>query len=364
MMPCTKHFESEFHQMEKWVKIIGIPFFTLFSILLISPFPFNISGIHLLYHVVFSLLGVAGIWVSIRFIILIFQRRCGNLNFTVRFILQLILSSIVAALIIWILDRVGIRFMHAHFELCKDDQDFDEKNLYLSTILYAFLINTIYECFYLFVRLSQTAIENEQYKKESAEAKYQNLTSRLNPHFLFNSLNTLTTIVEEDPKKAVNFIRELSVVYRYVLSGQKLTWADLNAELKFTQSYILLLKMRFEEDLQITLDVCSEFLNYHILPMTVQLLIENAVKHNEISKSHPLEIKVFCENGNLVVTNRKQKRNIMPATTKVGLHNISERYRFLVNREVIIEDLENTFTVKIPLIKTIGQEHEHIEDYE
>ena len=158
------------------------------------------------------------------------------------------------------------------------------------------------------LRLSEKALETERYKKESIEAQYQNLTSRLNPHFLFNSLNTLTTVVEEDPKKAVNYIRELSVVYRYVLNSQKLTWADLAAEMSFTQSYILLMKMRFEDNLRINLDICEEYLNYHILAMTVQLLIENAVKHNEISSSHPLEIKICCRDEKLIVSNNKQKR--------------------------------------------------------
>jgi LytS/YehU family sensor histidine kinase len=262
-----------------------------------------------------------------------------------------------------VLDHFGTQYFHKQMQLCYDEEDFDVKNLYLVTIIFAFLINTIYEGFYLFSKLSETAIESERYKKESAEAQYQNLTSRLNPHFLFNSLNTLTTIVEEDPKKAVNYIRELSNVYRYVLNGQKLTWADLAAELKFTQSYILLLKMRFEDNLRITLDVCSDHLNYHILPMTVQLLIENAVKHNEISDSHPLDIKIFCHDEKIVVTNNKQKRNIMPSTTRVGLHNITERYRILVNKEVIIEDRKDSFTVSIPLVKTIEKDSEHIEDF-
>jgi LytS/YehU family sensor histidine kinase len=236
----------------------------------------------------------------------------------------------------------------------KDDlymRDFDIKNLLFISVLFTFLINTIYESFYLFQRLSESALEIEHFKKENIEAQYQNLTSRLNPHFLFNSLNTLTTIVEEDSKKAVEYIKELSIVYRYVLNTQKTNWTDLPSELQFTNSYINLLKMRFEDNLSIIMDICEKHKTYYILPMTVQLLIENAVKHNEISKSHPLEIKVFCHNEFLIVTNNKQKRNIIPSSTKVGLHNISERYRFLVNKSVIIEDAETTFTVKIPLIK-------------
>jgi LytS/YehU family sensor histidine kinase len=257
-----------------------------------------------------------------------------------------------------------MKYFHLMLEECDGcgNDIMELKNLLLTVIILTFLINTIYEGFYLFNRLSETALETERYKKESIEAQYQNLTSRLNPHFLFNSLNTLTTVVEEDPKKAVNYIQELSVVYRYVLNSQKAQWSDLTAEIKFTQSYISLLKMRFEDNLIISLDICKEHQNYHILPMTIQLLMENAVKHNEISNTHPLEIKIFCEEDKLIVTNNKQKRNIMPSTTKVGLHNITERYKFLVNKEVVIEDKEESFTVKIPLVKTLDKDIEHITD--
>lgn len=363
MLFCDRHFEKEFMKIERWGKYIGIPFFTVFSTLFLMPYPFIIERNHFLFHLIFSFVGVVAIWYSIRFIILTFRRHCDKLDFTIRLILQLFVTTVVTVFIIWILDYIGTKYFMDLSCPCDDSRNFDLKNLYLSTIVLAFLINTMYESFYLVLRLSEKAVETERYKKESIEAQYQNLTSRLNPHFLFNSLNTLTTIVEEDPRKAVNYIKELSTVYRYVLNSQKLTWADLTAEMKFTQSYILLLKMRFEENLRISLDICEEYLNYHILAMTVQLLIENAVKHNEISSSRPLEIKVFCKDDRLIVTNNKQKRNIMPSTTKVGLHNISERYKFLVNKEVIIEDTEDSFTVKVPLLKHIEEDREHIEDY-
>ncbi len=365
MLFCDKHFEKEFLKIERWAQYVGIPLFTIISVLFLSPYPFCFDRVHLLFHVVFSFAGVVGIWYSVRFVIFFFRRHFPKLSFSLRLILQLIITSIFTILIIYMLDRVGYTYFAERMEeYCQDTNPFDFKNLYLTTIVFSFLINTIYESFYLLLKLSETAIESERYKKESAEAQYQNLTSRLNPHFLFNSLNTLTTVVEEDPKKAVNYIRELSVVYRYVLNSQKLTWADLTAELKFTQSYILLLKMRFEDNLKVEVDICDRYNHYHILAMTLQLLIENAVKHNEISNTHPLSIRIYCDEEQLVVTNNKKSRKIMPSTTKVGLHNISERYRMLVGKEVIIEDSGNSFTVKIPLIKNISEGWEHIEEYE
>jgi sensor histidine kinase YesM len=362
MLFCDKHFEKEFLKVEKWIKYIGIPFFTIMSTLFLLDSHEELTPFSLFFHTTISFLGVLGIWFSTRYITFFFRKRCGKMSFAIRLALQIFISCAVAIII-----TIGLEIFGKNiYDLCgisKDYGYFAYKNLLVTVILLTFLINTIYESFYLFHRLSETLVEAEVYKKESIEAQYQNLTSRLNPHFLFNSLNTLTTIVEEDPKKAVKYIQELSVVYRYVLNSQKMTWADLRAEMEFTQSYISLLKMRFEENLQIRLDVCEDHFNYHILAMTIQLLIENAVKHNEISNTHPLVIDIFCEEEMLIVANKKQKRNIIPSTTKVGLHNITERYRFLVDKEVIVDDIEHTFTVKIPLIKTISDNQEHIKEY-
>lgn len=350
MLFCDKHFRLEFLKVERWIKFIGIPFFTIMSTLFLSSYPFYLSLNHLIYHFIFSILGVISIWYCTRWISNFLRKHCNKLSFAYRLTLQIVLSCIMAVVITMILHKTAFLFFGDSPEFC-DSAVMELKNLILTVILMTFLINTIYEGFYLFLRLSETALETEHYKKESIEAQYQNLTSRLNPHFLFNSLNTLTTIVEEDSKKAVAYIQELSIVYRYVLNSQKSTWTDLPSELKFTNSYITLLKMRFEDNLRLSMDICEKHQAYYILPLTIQLLIENAVKHNEISSSHPLDLKIYCNDEYLVVTNNKQKRTIMPSSTKVGLNNISERYRFLVNKEVIIEDTEVTFTVKIPLVK-------------
>lgn len=355
MLFCEKHFEFEFLKVERWIKFIGIPIFTIIAALFLTPYPFKFFGIQFFYHIIISLVGVIASWVSIRAIGNFFRKHCRKIAFGLRLAMQVLISCIISISITLCLYYAGIFYFTLRPEYC-DIGLLDLKNLILTVLLLTFLINTIYEGFYLFLRLSETALETERYKKESIEAQYQNLTSRLNPHFLFNSLNTLTTIVEEDTPKAVAYIQELSVVYRYVLNSQKSTWVDLPSELKFTQSYITLLKMRFEEDLKVEMDICEKHTNYFILPLTVQLLIENAVKHNEISNSLPLVVRIFCNEEQLVVSNNKQKRNIMPSTTKVGLHNISERYKFLVDKEVIIEDTPSSFVVRIPLVKRVDTE--------
>ncbi|MBN1144518.1 MAG: histidine kinase [Bacteroidales bacterium] len=364
MMPLFEtQVKSEFMKLERGVKFIAIPILTILTVVLLTPWSFDIKGSHIAIHALLSFLGVAGGWLLISLIIHLFRKWFLNVRFWFRLTLQLIVSTLMTILITRVLYSLGSLWFIHYADFCKDFDIVEEaKDLYITTVLFALLINIIYESFYLYLKLSEKAIETERYKKESIEAQYQNLTSRLNPHFLFNSLNTLTTIVEEDPPKAVGYIRELSTVYRYVLNSQKATWVQLDAEMIFAQSYVTLLKMRFEENFRVSIDICEKYHPYHVLAMTVQLLIENAVKHNEISNGNPLEVRIFCSNDRLIVTNKKQKRNILPSTTKVGLLNISERYKFLVNKEVIVEDGEDMFTVRVPLIRNIGDSIVHIDE--
>jgi sensor histidine kinase YesM len=360
MLFCDKHFRVEFLKVERLVKFIGIPLFTIMSVIFLTPFPLTVPHKHVVVHGIFAFIGVMGIWFSGRWTIFLFRKHFTKMNAVLRITIQIIVTSLFTVLICRFLSHFyPEKWLFSIDECPMMDEDYDLKNLYLISIIFNFLVNTIYESFYLFLRLSETLVETERFKKESIEAQYQNLTSRLNPHFLFNSLNTLTTLVEEDSKRAVKYIQELSIVYRYVLNSQKSIWTDLDSEMKFTHSYINLLKMRFEDNLKIEVGLCIEHLNYYILPLTIQLLIENAVKHNEISNSRPLEIKVFCKHDFLTVSNIKQIRTVAPSTTKEGLRNIADRYRYLVNKEVIIEDIDNSFTVKIPLIKMIDSKTEN-----
>jgi two-component system, LytTR family, sensor kinase len=352
MLFCEEHLEAEFLKAEKKIKFFAIPVFTVITTLFISVYPFVFDTIFF-YHLFCAFIGIVGIWFGIRQIIFLFRKHFPKRKETMRLIIQIIITGALAILVDFLFVKFNENYGYDKYVHC-DTDGFDIKNFFIASLLFAILINAIYEGFYLFLKVSHTLLESERYKKESIEAQYQNLTSRLNPHFLFNSLNTLTTIVEENPKKAVLYIQELSVVYRYVLNSQKATWVDIPSELKFTQSYIELLKMRFEESLVVNTDICADHSQYFILPLTMQLLIENAVKHNEISLSHPLKITVSCKGDYLVVANNKQKRQIMPSSTKVGLHNINERYKFLINQEVIVMDDDKTFTVSVPLVKSIN----------
>ena len=192
--------------------------------------------------------------------------------------------------------------------------------------------------------------EAEKYRKESAEFEYEMLRAQVNPHFLFNSLNTLSSLVYEDRDKAAEFIRKLSDVYRYVLDNRGKDLIELSREVEFTESYVYLLKLRFDEKLRVKMKIKDDLLKRKIAPLTLQLLIENAVKHNIVSSKRPLNINIEITDNYLRVENGLQKKQQKGRSTGMGLQNIKNRYLMLTDREVKVEEDGKTFKVEIPLI--------------
>lgn len=205
---------------------------------------------------------------------------------------------------------------------------------------------------YLVRRQQQVIIENQQLQAENIRNQYEVLKNQLNPHMLFNSLNTLRSLVREDQERAQEYIQELSRVLRYTLQGNESQFVSLHEEMEVASAYIFLLKMRFEENL--TFDICidREFENYYLPPMSVQVLMENAVKHNEISNRHPLTIRIatHAEDNTLTVSNPLQPKLTASAGTGIGLANLAKRYQLLLKRDIQITE-DTDFTVRIPLIR-------------
>lgn len=201
-------------------------------------------------------------------------------------------------------------------------------------------------------------VEAEQLKKQSIEARFDALRSQINPHFLFNSLNVLSSLVYRDPDTSARFIEQLSNVYRYLLYNQDQKLIPLREELEFINSYYYLLKMRFQENINIAHEIPETKKDYYIAPATLQLLIENAIKHNVVSKKNPLEIKIYIENGKpeinkIVVENNLQPKPVQETSSKLGLKNIKSRYTFLAGREGVEVITQPNFVVKVPLIKLL-----------
>lgn len=195
----------------------------------------------------------------------------------------------------------------------------------------------------------QAAIDAERAKQESVKAQYESLRSQVNPHFLFNSLNALTNLVYENQDKAAAFIKQLSEVYRYVLDTRDKELVPLADELKFLDAYLFLQKIRFGEKLRVAIQLEGQA--GQIPPLALQLLLENAIKHNVIAEESPLVIRLFAKPGYLCVTNNIQKRAILSGEgSGIGLENIRRRYAFLSDRPVVVDGANGQFTVMIPLI--------------
>jgi hypothetical protein len=199
------------------------------------------------------------------------------------------------------------------------------------------------------IQWKKSAVDAEVAKKESLAAQYESLKNQVNPHFLFNSLNTLTNLVYEDAEKAARFIKQLSEVYRYVLSSKEKELVPLTEELSFLKSYIFLQQIRFGEKLSVTVEIPHS--KGLIVPLALQLLIENAIKHNVIAEDQPLTIKICGTRNSIIVENNLQRKSVVAEESPgIGLENIKGRYAFLTNEKVKIEESEKAFKVEIPLL--------------
>ena len=185
-------------------------------------------------------------------------------------------------------------------------------------------------------------------QKENDIARYTALQNQLNPHFLFNSLNTLIAEIEYNPQNAISFTKNLSNVYRYVLQCQDKTLISLGEELEFMTAYLFLHEVRLGDCLRWNLQIPVEKMDYMLPPLTLQLLVENVIKHNSITMSKPMEIDVKEESDYLVVSNPIHPRK-SGETTNIGLKNLSNRCKLIQGKEIEITKLENQFIVKIPL---------------
>jgi len=197
----------------------------------------------------------------------------------------------------------------------------------------------------------QDALKREQmFREESLIFQNETLKSQVNPHFLFNSLNTVSSLIQSDPGKAEEFINNLSSVYRYILENGKKDKVLLQSELDFMARYFDLHRVRDEEKIVLSIDYTGAD-SYQILPVSLQILLENAIKHNTATRENPLKISVYFEGQYIVVKNNIQKKASQLKSTGIGLKNLSERVRLISGKSLIIEETNDFFIVKLPLLK-------------
>jgi sensor histidine kinase YesM len=211
-------------------------------------------------------------------------------------------------------------------------------------------IVSVFHIIFFYNRYQKNKIKEQKVIAGAASAKFDALKNQLDPHFLFNSLNVLTSLIEENPKNAQKFTTSLSKVYRYVLEQKNKDLITVDEELDFARTYMSLLKMRFEDS--IIFEIPDKALNPEskVVPLSLQLLLENAVKHNMVTSSKPLHIKIYESEGMLIVENNLQPKQIVKKSSGVGLENIKQRYNLLSNKKVSINQQANRFAVAIPML--------------
>lgn len=228
---------------------------------------------------------------------------------------------------------------------------------FMQSILIVMLIAGAYEAIYFYQLLMKSEKEKEGLLRANLQSQFDSLKGQVNPHFLFNSLNTLSSLIAKDPVRAESFVVELSSVYRYLLKSNEGELTTLKNELNFIHSFLHLLKTRFGNGLKEEIGVDEKFLNYQLPPLTLQMLVENAVKHNIIATVRPLKLCIYTtEDGMLVVKNNLQKKTQQVPSGKVGLANIISRYKLLNQPDVMVNETASEFIVSVPLIKTTAYE--------
>jgi len=263
---------------------------------------------------------------------------------------------LLAILTASIVGTIMITYSLLHIQIYLLNIDFGDSynRMVLGNMMKDFLLTIIIiftsQILYLSHKKQQMALENERLMAENAKSRYEALKNQVDPHFLFNTLNTLNTMIKVDPDKAQEYVQKMSSVFRYTLQHrEKIT---LEEELQFTRDYCLLMQIRYGDSLIFQFDVAREYYPYHIIPLSVQTLVENAIKHNVISKRQPLTVTISTgEDDTLCVSNLLQVKKEAEPGEGIGLANLTERYRLRFGREVEVMCNDAAFQVTIPLIK-------------
>ncbi|RKE97941.1 histidine kinase [Ichthyenterobacterium magnum] len=255
-----------------------------------------------------------------------------------------------------IITLIGLFILRANTEIIFNGKTFSEFVANETWGNYSFglwitlTIVTIFHVVYFVAKYQKNKLKEQKVIAGTASAKFDALKNQLDPHFLFNSLNVLTSLIEENPDNAQKFTTSLSKVYRYVLEQKNKDIITVDEELDFARTYMSLLKMRFEDSIIFEIPEKASNPESKVVPLSLQLLLENAVKHNMVTSSKPLHIKIYETSESLVVENNLQPKQIVKKSSGVGLENIKQRYQLLTNRKVKINQQAKSFAVAIPML--------------
>ncbi|WLD22609.1 histidine kinase [Flavobacterium dauae] len=265
------------------------------------------------------------------------------------FLIGALLVNILTVIIVFIIEIIG-NLIFSDFEMIKALKLSLRQVVFTSW--FSMTISTIVYIVLIIRKKDKQEVTQQKTIAVKATTSFETLKNQLDPHFLFNSLNVLSALIEENPKKAQEFTVALSKIYRYVLDQKDKNLISVEEELNFAKLYVSLLKMRFEEALIVNFQNIDLINDYKIVPLSLQLLLENAIKHNIISDKKPLQIDIFQQDNYVVVQNTLQKKQTLEQSSGIGLKNILQRYTLVTNKLVEIAQENNTYTVKLPFVSS------------
>lgn len=357
---------------DKWLRIIGI---SLLLVISISVNDYYEQPFHprMALKAAVTLVSITAVWEVMRACIFYFRRRLPRKNQAVRrLLLTFLAGSIASTLVIWLSSALHYLGTDGSLALNRINHEtasitINNKKIALNVYGFDFVLavtnfiffQAIYEIVFFIhdssvreKQLLQSEQEREKLRAASLQSQLDALKQQVNPHFLFNSLNVLDSLIEDDPRQARVFLEELSTVYRYLLRSNEHHLTDLAKELDFIQSYYHLLKTRLGDGLQLNVEIDEQYQYHKLPPLTLQLLVENAFKHNIVLPDQPLVIDITTDKeGYLQVRNNVQRKNVRVASNGVGLSNILNKYQILNQPAPTIKDDGRQFVVMLPLIK-------------
>lgn len=334
---------------DRWLILFGIPLVSfLVSALMFGNQMEDQILLNLTKCSMVSIVYTTIFWLTFRQTIIFFRRRFPRFEDSIK---RLVLQVSTVMILYVLIKKTVTVFLDKYLHPTTGLDEPPGFSMVLASLTITFLILAVYEGIYFYSQLQRSVLEKEQLERENLQSQLEGLKNQVNPHFLFNSLNTLTYIIPEDSDLAVRFVQKLSKVYRYILEIRDKKVIDLSEELEFLKSYIFLLKERFGDNLVVKIDIPQEKYTNKIVPLSLQILMENAIKHNIISSQKPLEIVLeMDDDGKLVVRNNLQRKNQVMNSTKVGLQNIKNRYGFFTDKTVDVQVTAESFVVMLPLL--------------
>ncbi len=294
-----------------------------------------------------ALIFATTMWLGVRWFILFIRQRLPEFKYTRRRIVYQVIFVVVYG-------AIAGNIVHYILEVLLNfppKQNYEPIQGFIASYFVTFFFLSIYEGIFLYQQNQRNLLKQETLKQEHIKSELQGLRNQVNPHFLFNSMNTLMNIIHEDKDLATSFLKKLSDVYRYILEKREHHLITLKEELKFIESYVFLQKERFKNNLNVHIEISDYHLEKYLLPLSLQILFENAIKHNVISSKYPLTIEVYVDaNHNLVVKNNLRPKNQQMPSTGVGLQNIKSRFAYFSDKPVDVISEGQAFIVRIPLI--------------